>query len=140
MKRLSTSYIHRRKPAFTLLELLVVIAIIAVVLAIMLPGLAGARRSGMAAACSSRLRELGRAFLMYANDHDDHAMPLAYSDFEIIGTGPPVYWGGRMRSAWWITSADSPGPICKQFRPQAACMSAPSSPGEATARKGPHSP
>lgn len=94
MKRLSTRYAHRHYPAFSLLELLVVIAIIAVVLAIMLPGLSGARRSGMAAACSARLRELGRAFLMYANDHDDRAMPLAYSDFEIIGTGPSVYWWG----------------------------------------------
>lgn len=81
-------------PAFTLLELLVVIAIISLLISILLPALSSSRRAGMAAACGTRLRELGNAFSMYANDYDDRAMPLAYSSFEIIGTGPVIYWWG----------------------------------------------
>ncbi|MEE8169848.1 MAG: type II secretion system protein [Phycisphaerae bacterium] len=80
--------------AFTLVELLVVIAVIAMLLGVMLPALSGAKREGQDVACLSRLREIGRGFAMYANDYDDRCMPLAYTSFEIIGTGPAVYWWG----------------------------------------------
>jgi len=45
--------------AFTLIELLVVISIIAVLTAVMLPALAGARNSTRATACLSNLRQTG---------------------------------------------------------------------------------
>ncbi|MCG8406327.1 MAG: prepilin-type N-terminal cleavage/methylation domain-containing protein [Phycisphaerales bacterium] len=83
-----------RKPGFTLLELLVVVAVVALLLAILLPSLGAARREGMAAACGARLRELGHAMQLYANDYDGRTVPLAYWSFETIGTGPVVYWWG----------------------------------------------
>ncbi|MBX3393818.1 MAG: type II secretion system protein [Phycisphaerae bacterium] len=90
--------VSSRRRGFTLLELLVVIGILAVVVSILLPALSSARRSGMRAACGARLRELGRALVMYANDHDDRAIPLAYTDMAVIGSGPAVYWWGTNES------------------------------------------
>jgi len=57
--------------AFTLIELLVVIAIIAILAAILFPVFAKAREAGRAASCKSNLKQIGNAFMMYAQDYDE---------------------------------------------------------------------
>src|SRR6266404_5673766 len=54
--------------AFTLIELLVVIAIIAILTAMLLPGLARGKASAQSAACKVNLRQMSLAMKMYLDD------------------------------------------------------------------------
>lgn len=54
--------------SFTLIELLVVISIMAIILALLLPGLSAAKESGRRTACASNLRQCGVASYFYAGD------------------------------------------------------------------------
>jgi prepilin-type N-terminal cleavage/methylation domain-containing protein/prepilin-type processing-associated H-X9-DG protein len=56
---------------FTLIELLVVIAIIAILAAILFPVFAQAREKSRGAACLSNLKQMGLAWMMYAQDYDE---------------------------------------------------------------------
>jgi prepilin-type processing-associated H-X9-DG protein len=58
-----------KRAAFSLAELLVVIGIIGVLIAMLLPALAGARRSSQQIKCAANLRTLGQAMVMCANEH-----------------------------------------------------------------------
>jgi prepilin-type N-terminal cleavage/methylation domain-containing protein/prepilin-type processing-associated H-X9-DG protein len=60
-----------RKTGFTLIELLVVIAIIAILAAILFPVFAKARSKAHQATCSSNLRQITTAILMYTDDYDE---------------------------------------------------------------------
>lgn len=56
--------------SFTLVELLVVIAIIAILAAMLLPALRGARDAAHRAACMGNQRQIGAALINYAGDSD----------------------------------------------------------------------
>ncbi len=62
---------------FTLIELLVVIAIIAILAAILFPVFARAREKARQSSCLSNMKQLGLAFLQYAQDYDEMC-PLNY--------------------------------------------------------------
>ncbi len=59
-----------RTRAFTMLELLVVVAVIAVLSAILLPGLSNARASARKASCLSQMRALEMAHWMYMGSNN----------------------------------------------------------------------
>ena len=63
----------KRLNAFTLIELLVVIAIIAILAAILFPVFAQAREKARQASCASNMKQIGLAFLQYAQDYDEIA-------------------------------------------------------------------
>lgn len=98
------------KKGFTLIELLVVIAIIAILAAILFPVFARAREKARQTSCVSNLKQLGLAFLMYAQDYDE-GLPLIYSypsaPFPAVATEPYIknknIWNcpSRPNNAWY---------------------------------------
>src|SRR5215469_16006254 len=60
--------------AFTLIELLVVIAIIAILAAILLPVLQAAQERARRITCLNNLKQLGLAWVTYANDYNEKIM------------------------------------------------------------------
>lgn len=60
-----------RRKGFTLVELLVVIAIIALLMGILMPALARVRQMAYRMVCGTRQSGLGKALLVYSQDHDD---------------------------------------------------------------------
>ncbi len=59
------------KRGFTLIELLVVIAIIAILAAILFPVFAKAREKARQSSCLSNVKQIGLAFMQYAQDYDE---------------------------------------------------------------------
>ncbi len=83
----------RRGKGFTLIELLVVIAIIAILAAILFPVFAKAREKAKQAGCQSNLKQIGLAWLMYAQDYDETTCSSLIS---YPGNPDPHVWPDRL--------------------------------------------
>ncbi|MEN6425152.1 MAG: type II secretion system protein [Phycisphaerales bacterium] len=93
MAHVSTSCgvdVHPR--AFTLIELLVVISLIALLMAILMPSLQKARRTGQAVVCRAHLKQWGQIFHLYASDNENRL--------------PQSVQGGALsaQDAYWIVA------------------------------------
>jgi prepilin-type N-terminal cleavage/methylation domain-containing protein len=74
----------RGSGAFTLVELLVVVAIVALLAAVLLPSLRGARDAARSTLCSTQLRDLAFALAYYAEDQADWFPPAEPADREPV--------------------------------------------------------
>jgi len=71
--------VDKRRSAFTLIELLVVIAIIAILAAILFPIYLTAKRKAKLTKCMGNMAQIGKAMMMYADDHGG-ALPFAWCE------------------------------------------------------------
>jgi len=79
---------HGTIKAFTLIEILVVVAIIALLVAILLPSLAGAREQARIALCSSNLHQQGLGMVTYGEDFNGQLPPRGWFSYHLAET----YW------------------------------------------------
>jgi prepilin-type N-terminal cleavage/methylation domain-containing protein/prepilin-type processing-associated H-X9-DG protein len=70
---------------FTLVELLVVIGIIALLISILLPTIAAARRQANTTACAAQLRGLGQALAGYVTEYKSYPWATYYSEAGVSG-------------------------------------------------------
>jgi prepilin-type N-terminal cleavage/methylation domain-containing protein len=83
----SNTLLKRRSAAgFTLIELLVVIAIIALLIAILLPGLGEARRIARTIKCMANLQQYSVGTQSYAADHEDRIWAFTWNVGRQVGT------------------------------------------------------
>lgn len=71
------------RPGFTLIELLVVISIIALLLSILMPALSRVKEQARTLVCKTRLKDIGLALSLYANDNSDKLPPSWASEREL---------------------------------------------------------
>jgi len=87
-----------RRYGFTLVEILVVVSIIALLVAILLPSLRGARDRAKLSVCAGHLRQIGICIHLYANDNGGHVprgpAPDPAEDFEARNLATNQLWIG----------------------------------------------
>ncbi len=86
----------RRRRGLTLIEVTVAMGIVVMLLSLAVPGLASVRASGQATRCSSNLRQLGAAALLYSSHYGD-AMPAAILYRMTEGGMSTVAWDVEQR-------------------------------------------
>lgn len=91
---------RKGKRGFTLIELLVVVAIIAILAAMLLPALSKARERARTAVCMSNLKQLGLAFIMYLDNHEEY-FPMV-EDWN----SPATIWAKTLAQEGFITNGN----------------------------------
>jgi prepilin-type N-terminal cleavage/methylation domain-containing protein/prepilin-type processing-associated H-X9-DG protein len=91
---------HSTSLGFTLIELLVVIAIIAILAALLLPGLAKAKQQAQGTQCMSNLKQLTVGWVMYNGDNRGYVMPNGQEADQPTSFNAPDLQPGNTNVQW----------------------------------------
>ncbi len=89
-----------RTDAFTLIELLVVIAIIAILAALLLPALTRAKQKAQGISCTSQLKQLTMAWILYHDDNSGLYPPNCEMGEQPTGWPQAAYQPGGQYAQW----------------------------------------
>lgn len=76
----------RTPRGFTLVDVLVTISVIAVLISLLIPGMAGVTESARRVSCQSNVRQIGLALVMYTNDYQGQLPRSRYVNQRSSGT------------------------------------------------------
>ena len=93
---------------FTLVELLVVVSIMALLVAILLPGIAQARQQARRVVCESNLRQIATGWEMYCHESGDRFLR---------GTNNEYNYGGQQGQGSSVFGRDPNRPVAKPLNP-----------------------
>ncbi|MFG0331629.1 MAG: H-X9-DG-CTERM domain-containing protein [Phycisphaerales bacterium] len=89
--RTQSDRIREARTGFTLVELLLVISIIALLIGLILPALASARKSAQGAACLSQMAQTSVGWGLYANENRGQLVP-----------GQPGRYADESKNRYWV--------------------------------------
>jgi prepilin-type N-terminal cleavage/methylation domain-containing protein len=83
---------RRKQNAFTLIELLVVISIIALLISILMPALAKAKKQARFVICQGNLRQLQLGMIYYKDEYEDRLLPYRILLDRATDTWKQICW------------------------------------------------
>lgn len=95
--------------AFTLVDLLAIIAVLAIGFALLTPALARTQPNSKTFQCLNNLRQLGRAWLMYADDNNERTVGIYHGSSALGGSAASDPTKAPWALGWqdWTTSRDN---------------------------------
>jgi prepilin-type N-terminal cleavage/methylation domain-containing protein/prepilin-type processing-associated H-X9-DG protein len=115
--------LDKKRAAFTLIELLVVVSIIALLIALLLPALGGARKAAQKVSCASNMHQISLNFKTYQADNNQYTLPGISASVGFVQPGAWTTWNYWMHILHYDQSTEYELFDCPGFPDQARANS-----------------